>query len=88
MAYVPKHAGEAYLMFVLIKNVHLVDIIIGARWYKKMYAMDNFKIATNSFVTLRCASYMFGSLHDHHRGFNKGMARYGTDVHMSCFRTT
>jgi hypothetical protein len=26
---VPKHVGDAYLMFVLIKNVHLVDIING-----------------------------------------------------------
>ena len=25
-AYVPKHAGEAHLMIVLIKNVHLVGI--------------------------------------------------------------
>jgi hypothetical protein len=46
-----------------------------------MHAMDNFKIATNSSVTLRGASCMFRSLHDHHQGgFNKGMARYGADV--------
>ena len=52
-----------------------------------MHAIDNFKIETNSFVTLRSAAYMFRSLHDHHKGdLNKETARYGTDVHMCCFR--
>ena len=70
---------------VLIKNVHLVGIIICVRWYKKMHAMDNFKIVTNSFVTLRCASYMFRSLHDYHQGgLNNGMEHY---VHMCRFPT-
>jgi len=33
MEHVPKHVGEAYLIFVLITNVHLVVIIKGVRWY-------------------------------------------------------
>jgi hypothetical protein len=30
---VAKHVGEAHLMFVLIKNLHLVSIINGVREY-------------------------------------------------------
>jgi len=32
-------------MFVLIMNVHLVDIINGVQEYKKMQGMDNCKMS-------------------------------------------
>jgi len=35
-SYVPKYeyVGEADLIFVLIKNIHLVGIVGGIRWYR------------------------------------------------------
>jgi hypothetical protein len=45
--HVPKHVAEAHVMFVLIKNVHLVGIINGVRWYKNAWN-DNFKIKNDS----------------------------------------
>jgi hypothetical protein len=33
LQHLPKHVGEAHLMFVLIKNEHLVGTVSDVRWY-------------------------------------------------------
>ena len=33
MKHVPKHIAEAYLMFVLNKNVHVVGVMYEVGWY-------------------------------------------------------